>query len=231
MSSIKIISLIPARSGSKGLVDKNILTLNGKPMMAYSIEASIKSKLINKTMVSTNNQSYADIANKCSAEVPYLRSENLATDTAAINDVVREALTFYQNKGEVFDIVLLLQPTSPLRTTQHIEEAINLFLKKINQADSLVSVVAAPQKTKWLLKAEGESVDFVFDVDKTNPRRQALGEDKLYYPNGAIYLAKVEKFSGFYTARTLYYEMPSVLSLDVDTIEDFKLAENYLKKV
>ena len=112
---MKNIAMIPARSGSKGLKDKNIRLLNGKPLLAYSIEAAIQSKLFDEIMVSTDSSYYADIAEKYGAKVPFLRSEGNSSDSASSWDTVQEILSFYRNAGEEFDSFCLLQPTSPLR--------------------------------------------------------------------------------------------------------------------
>lgn len=112
------IAIIPARSGSKGLPDKNILDLNGHPLMYYTIKAALKSGCFDTVMVSTDSEKYADIAKSCGAEVPFLRSEELSSDTAGSWDVVREVLTQYKVMGNSFDYVALMQPTSPLRNAE-----------------------------------------------------------------------------------------------------------------
>ena len=124
---MKRIAVIPARSGSKGLKDKNIKDLNGKPLIAYSIEAAIKSERFDKVFVSTDSQKYADIATKYGADASFLRSERNSGDTAGSWDVVREVIDTLKTKGEEYDEVMLLQATSPLRTTEDIINAIDLL--------------------------------------------------------------------------------------------------------
>lgn len=114
------LAIIPARSGSKGLPDKNIMDLNGKPMMYYTIRAAIDSGCFEEIMVSTDSPKYAEIAVACGAKVPFLRSEAMSGDSAGSWDTVREVLSNYQKLGQTFDYVTLLQPTSPLRTAEDI---------------------------------------------------------------------------------------------------------------
>ena len=120
---MKNLAIIPARSGSKGLKDKNIKMLSGKPLMAYTIEAAIESKMFCKVMVSTDSGNYAEIAREYGAEVPFLRSNELSGDKAGSWEVVLEVLQQYQTVGEIFDTVCLLQPTSPLRDSADIIQA------------------------------------------------------------------------------------------------------------
>ena len=115
---MKSIAIIPARSGSKGLIDKNIRLLCGKPMLAYSIEAAEKSEIFDVVHVSTDSEQYAEIAKNYGADVPFLRGEELSNDTANTWDVVRYVLKKYKELGKYFDVVMVLQPTSPLRTKE-----------------------------------------------------------------------------------------------------------------
>ena len=114
------LAIIPARSGSKGVIDKNIRELNGKPLMEYSIEVAMKSKCFDEVMVSTDSEKYADIARRCGAKVPFLRSTENSSEWATSWGVVREVLNRYREQGILFEMVTLLQPTSPLRTANDI---------------------------------------------------------------------------------------------------------------
>ena len=126
---MKNIAIIPARSGSKGLKDKNIKLLNGKPLMNYTIEAAIKSGLFDCVHVSTDSDQYAVIARMCGADVPFLRKPDMASDTASTWDAMRFVLDEYKKRGEEFDILTVLQPTSPLRTSEDISAAYSYFQK------------------------------------------------------------------------------------------------------
>ena len=138
---MKNIAIIPARSGSKGLPDKNIRMINGKPLMAYSIEAALNSGCFDTVFVSTDSEKYAAIAREYGASVPFLRDETLASDTASTWAVVRQVLQEFAERGELFDSFAILQPTSPLRTKENIQEAYRLLEEK--QATSVVAVCEA----------------------------------------------------------------------------------------
>ncbi|WP_455815880.1 acylneuraminate cytidylyltransferase family protein [Clostridium butyricum] len=126
----KIIAIIPARSGSKGLKDKNIKEINGKPLIAYTIESAIKSNVFKDVLVSTDSKKYLEIAVKYGAYVPFLRNEKLAKDTSSTNDVIEDVLTQLKKIGKEYDAFMLLQPTSPLRSIEDIKNALKLFEEK-----------------------------------------------------------------------------------------------------
>ena len=132
------LAIIPARSGSKGIKNKNIYPLDGKPMLAYTIENTLRSRYVDEVMVSTDSTIYASIAKAYGAKVPFLRSAGTSTDTAKSMDVIFEVLERYDRIGHHFDNVVFLQPTSPLRTCRNIDDAFELFKEK--NADSVVSV-------------------------------------------------------------------------------------------
>ena len=132
------IAIILARSGSKGLKDKNIKLMNGKPLIAYSIEAAKNSGLFDIVHVSTDSQKYADIAAEYGADEPFLRSEEMSSDTADSWDAVLEVLKRYKELGKDFDMVTLLQPTSPIRTGEDIKNVFEIF--KVKDANAVISV-------------------------------------------------------------------------------------------
>ncbi|WP_026491183.1 acylneuraminate cytidylyltransferase family protein [Butyrivibrio sp. XPD2002] len=227
---MKNIAIIPARSGSKGLVDKNIKELVGKPLMAYSIEAALKSKYFDTVMVSTDSESYADIARKYGAEVPFLRSERTSSDTASSWDMVEEVLDGYRKREKFFDTFCLLQPTSPLRNADDIIAAYKLFEKKASFA--VVSVCEAEHSPLWCgqLPANKEFINFL--NPESEKRRQDAGT--FYRLNGAIYIVYIEKFNNdkfLYKEGSYAYIMPQNRSLDIDTDIDFKLAEILMQKI
>ena len=210
---MKNIAIIPARSGSKGVKDKNIKELNGKPLISYTIQAAVDSGVFDEIMVSTDSEKYASIAKKYGAKVPFLRSERTATDTASSWDMIDEVLNQYQWRGIKFESFCLLQPTSPLRTA---EEKASL---------AVVSVCEAEHSPLWCghLPQSGEFIDFVEeDVIKRRQEGQPF-----YRLNGAIYIVCCE---GYRTNRFLYkegsyaYIMPQERSIDIDTELDFKIA-------
>ena len=221
---MKNIAIIPARSGSKGVKDKNIRNLNGKPLMAYTIEAAINSDEFDEIMVSTDSEKYAQIAKEYGANVPFLRSEKTASDTASSWDMVEEVLAGYKNLGLEFDTFCLLQPTSPLRTRDDIKAAYKLYRERANFA--VVSVCEAEHSPLWCghLPENQEFIDF---VDQENMKQRQAGR-RYYRLNGAIYIVDIEKFKVdkfLYHSGSFAYIMPQERSVDIDTEIDFKLAE------
>ena len=227
---MKNIAIIPARSGSKGLKDKNIKLLNGKPLLAYSIEASIKSKCFDTVMVSTDSKKYADIAKKYGAEVPFLRSKKNSSDKSSSWDVVKEVLNAYKENGKEFDNFMLLQPTSPLRTQKDIKNAFKL--QKENNANSIVSVCEEEHSPEESIKLKNNLyLSPIIKNRNNNRRRQDM--DKYYRMNGSIYLCKTSYFNKYgeiYNKGCYAYKMNNINSVDIDTELDFVLAEYLLKK-
>ncbi|TYC85953.1 acylneuraminate cytidylyltransferase family protein [Acetobacterium wieringae] len=224
---MKKIAIIPARSGSKGLKDKNVKLLNGKPLIAYTIEAAINSHCFDKMVVSTDSEAYAEIAKEYGAEVPFLRSEHLSGDEVATNDVIVDLLIKLKELGEEFDYLMILQPTSPLRTSDDIKKAIELMAEKnANAVVSLCEVDHSPLYTGQVpenLRIDG------FIKKNISYRRQEL--PKYYRLNGAIYLSKVDyflKYQDLYQEDCFAYIMDKSRSIDIDDEFDFELAEFYI---
>lgn len=218
---MKKIAIIPARSGSKGLKDKNIIDLCGKPLIAYSIEAALESHLFDEVIVSTDSQEYRIIAEKYGAKV-LMRGENLSNDNATSYMVIEDILVRRDYEG--LDYFVLLQPTSPLRNSKHIVEAVTKFEKRYDQFDFLVSVKEA-EHAQVLVKPidEDESLKY-FDTDFSNYKRQSY---KDYSPNGAIFIGKKDSYleqKHFFGAKSLAYIMSRVDSIDIDDELDYKIA-------
>lgn len=223
------IAIIPARSGSKGVKDKNIRQLAGKPLMAYTIEAALQSGQFDEVMVSTDSGKYADTAKAYGAHVPFLRSEETATDTASSWDMVEEVLTNYEKSGCSFDTFCLLQPTSPLRTSADICAAYQLFREKAEFA--VVSVCEAEHSPLWCghLPDNQEFIGFI--AKESMKQRQAGG--KFYRLNGAIYIVDIKQFRKerfLYQKGSFAYRMDAESSIDIDTELDFEFAEYLLQK-
>lgn len=220
---MKNLAIIPARSGSKGLKDKNIKLLDGKPLLAYSIEAAKNSGIFEEIYVSTDSKLYADVAIEYGASVPFLRSEKNATDTASSWDVVKEALSQYEQKGRVFDTVTLLQPTTPLRTANNIKEAYEIL--QTNNINAVVSVCEVDHSPLWsnTLPDDGSMENFIRKDIRILPRQKL---DTYYRINGAVYMVKIPYFK---TCKTIYdksciaYIMDKEKSIDIDDEFDFKL--------
>ena len=227
---MKNIAIIPARSGSKGIKDKNIKDLCGRPLMSYSIEAAIKSECFDEVMVSTDSEEYASIARDNGAKVPFLRNQATSSDMASSWDTVAEVLDNYEMKNKRFDTFCLLQPTSPLRTYLDIQEAYKLYYRKANFA--VISVCEAEHSPLWCgnLPSDNELINFI----SPNAMKQRQEGRKFYRLNGAIYIVNIDRFRKdrfFYQKGSYAYMMPQEKSVDIDTMLDFKIAEMIMQSM
>lgn len=221
----RILGVIPARGGSKGLPGKNVRKLHGKPLLAWSIEAGLQTGVFDTLLVTTDDKEICSIALEYGAEVPFIRPEELATDTATTMDVLFHALLFYRNKQEFFDLLVLLQPTSPLRTAEDILGGLKLFFQK--KAGSVVSVCETEHHPGWVneLPENGCMKDFL-KKEYVNVPRQRL--PKQYCLNGAIYIAGTSfllEQKSFFGENTFAYVMEREHSIDIDHRIDFQMAE------
>lgn len=218
------LAIIPARSGSKGLEDKNIKILNGKPLIAYSIEAAIRSGIYSHIIVSTDSKKYGEIAKQYGAEVPFYRSKETASDSSSTWDVIKEVLKKYKEVGIEFDTFTLLQPTSPLRNYKDIQNAYQLFKEK--NAVAVISVCEMEHSPLWSNTLPENNSLLGFLKSESNEQRQNL--ETYYRINGAIYIAKIRDFFediNLYREGSFAYIMPIKRSIDIDTELDFKIAE------
>lgn len=221
---MKRLAIIPARSGSKGIKDKNIKPMLGMPLMGYTITAALKSGCFDEVMVSTDSENYAQIAREYGASVPFLRSNSTSSDSASSWDTIREVLYNYKKNGIVFDNFCLLQPTSPLRTFKDIRLAYELLDEKC--ALSIASVCVAEHSPLWCGKIdESLSMDGFIKSEYMNNRQK---NGRFYRLNGAIYICDIKKFEevGFVYDNECYaYIMDTRSSIDIDTELDFRFAE------
>ncbi|MEN6554391.1 MAG: acylneuraminate cytidylyltransferase family protein [Methanobacterium sp.] len=223
---MNIVAFIPARGGSKGIPKKNIRKLGGKPLIAWTIEQALKCKCLNKIIVSTDDHQISEISKQHGAEVPFLRPKEIAGDASPTIDAVIHAIDFMENQNYTPEIVILLQPTSPLRSFQDIETALKIFIKHQKICNSVVSVSKYDHSPYWSLKMEKGYLKPNFGEEYFKMRRQDIPH--LYMPNGSIYISStndLRKFKGFFGDKILPYEMPKERSVDIDTMIDFKLAE------
>lgn len=225
----RIIAIIPARSGSKGLQNKNIRLCAGKPLMAYTIEAAIKAGIFECVHVSTDSEEYAAIGREYGADIPFLRSADTSSDKASSWDVVLEVLKKYSELKRKFDIVMLLQPTSPLRDADDIIGAYKEYVEK--KAKAIVSVCEMEHSPMWSNTLPDDLSMDGFIEKQGYGRRQ---EFSIYYRlNGAIYMTEINFLQ---TEQMIYrkgcyaYVMDREKSIDIDTIFDFNIAEYILKK-
>lgn len=219
------LAIIPARAGSKRLPRKNLLDLCGKPLIAHSIEAALKSKYISKVIVSSDEEEILNIAKEYKADF-IKRPDKLASDTATTFDALKHTL----ENVERYDYVVLLQPTSPLRSEKHINEAIELLKEK--NADAIISVCEMEHSPLWsnTLDENLNMLDFLRE-EVLNKRSQDL--PKYYRLNGAIYICKTEKLlenKGFFIKENIYaYKMDKKHSVDIDEDIDFIIAEKLMQ--
>ncbi len=216
----KILAIIPARGGSKGLPRKNVLPTAGKPLIAWTIETALGCDAIDRVVVSTDSKEISSLAVQYGAEAPFVRPPELATDSAAGIDVILHAIQAVPE----FDIVIVLQPTSPLRTKHDIADSLKAFCE--SEADSCVSVCLSKVHPNWLKRINPDQFLCPYEAGELIPNRQQL--EPLYSLNGAIYISRCQSLvanRSFHAGLTLAYVMPPERSLDVDTAFDHRLCE------
>jgi len=224
----KVLGLIPARGGSKRLERKNVLGLAGKPLIAWTITAANESKYLDAVVVSTDDDEISRVSHSWGAQVPFKRPEGFASDTATSNSVILHALDALEDE---FDIVVLLQPTSPLRQPSHIDQALEQLVS--DGGDGVISVTECEHPPLWanVLPDDGNLGGFL--RTKENLRSQDLGA--FYRLNGAVYAFYVnsllENKGISYTEKVHAYIMPTEFSIDIDSELDFKIAEFLMKEL
>ena len=228
---MKILAIIPARGGSKGVPRKNIIDVCGKPLIYYSIEPALKAKeagIIDEVIVSTDDEEIADISRRYGANVPFLRPNELSDDKAKSVDLMIHAHDFFASKGVTFDAILLLQPTSPLRTYEDIVKAVSIFKEK--NAVSLISCYKANiHEYNLYHKSENWAIG-LNPKHNLGIRRQEI--EDLYVRNGAFFLVRSDymlKEKKPFDERPAMYVMPYERSVNIDTMEDIEIARQYLK--
>ena len=236
-----MLAIIPARGGSKGLKRKNIRLLNGKPLIYYTVKAALHAKHITQVIVSTDDEQIASYALEYGAKVPFMRPENLATDESYAIDAViwtlgklRAPLVAYQEMHNsdqewVYNEFAMLFPTSPLRTSEDIDNAIELFHEK--QADSVISYTESPWPLSYFTGIMPDD-SFLPNLFTTNKLLNRQDYPRAYYRNGAIFVFNYEKTVKqriFSTEKSYAYIMPREKSVDIDSVQDLKYAEYLMR--
>jgi len=215
---------IPARGGSKRLKGKNIKNLEGIPLIAYSIRFAKQFASLDQICISSDDKNIIAVAEKEGMQVPFIRPDHLASDTASSEDAILHALEFYRKKGRVFKYVLLLQPTSPLRHENHLIKTLAEMQKGV---DAVISVEEKKKNHYLVLKREDNSGNLVELVDDN--QRSFETSEKIYEINGSIYLLRVESLFKYGTVSKMKnikkVIMSSYYSVDIDTIEDWNYCE------
>ncbi|OIQ09841.1 CMP-N,N'-diacetyllegionaminic acid synthase [Moorella thermoacetica] len=224
-----ILGFIPARAGSKGVPGKNIRPLAGKPLIVHTIETARASGVFDFLLVSTDGEEIARIAREAGAEVPFMRPAELATDAARGIDVLSHAMAWCEEHGRLYDWVMVLQPTSPLRSVDDILGACRLMLER--NALAVVSVCQVDHHPWWCnTLPEDLNMENFIRPEVVNMNRQEL--PVFYRLNGAIYLGEwnfIKNEKSWYGASTFAYIMPKERSVDIDSEIDFSLAEIKIK--
>jgi CMP-N-acetylneuraminic acid synthetase len=231
--NMKILGLIPARGGSKGIPHKNSKLLGGKPLIAYTIAAALASKGLTEILVSTDDDHIAQLSREAGAQVPFMRPAALAMDNSPTLDTVIHAVNYYAQQGKLFDAVCLLQPTCPFRTTADIDQAIANFIS--SACDSLISVLEVPHhyNPHWVYEPQGDNGLLKIATGETSIiiRRQDL--PKAYHRDGSIYLTKTEVLlaqRSLYGQSIGYVVLDSDRHVNIDTPADWAKAEHLLLK-
>ena len=230
---MKILGLIAARGGSKGILHKNRKELLGKPLLQYTIEAALGSKMLDSVVFSSEDATLIDLAKKLGADVPFVRPAHLASDTASSIDVVVQALDALTAMGRSCDAVCLLQVTNPFRTSQFIDQAILKF--KEAGTDSLVSVLKVPHEF---------NPHWVYEISEKNTLKLATGEDEIikrrqdlpaaYYRDGSIYITKSDTIlsqHSLYGREIAYIESDPERHVNIDTMQDWERAVVLAEKI
>ena len=225
ISGKRLLAIIPARSGSKRLPRKNILDLAGKPLIAWTIEAALESKYIDRIVVSTDSKEISSISRKYGADVPFMRPDELATDETTSIDVVLHQLDQLEECNDSYSYVILVQPSSPLRTAENIDESVELL--KSRNSDAVISVCKVEHSPLWCntIPADGSLLNFL-DDSILNKRSQDLNQ--YYRLNGAIYLCNIKLLKKeknfFLKSNSIAYKMNEEQSIDIDSKNDFMCA-------
>jgi len=226
-----VLGVIPARGGSKGIKDKAIVPIAGKPLIAYAIESAGRSKALDDFIVSTDSEKIASVARRFGAKVPFMRPKALAGDRVPMLPVLKHAVREYERIfGKKTGIVVLLQPTSPFRTAKHIDDSVRLLLH--GNADSVFSVVPLEVSPKWLMKIGGGRLKFAFGRDFSNTNRQEMGE--YYRMHGLIkafrrgVLMEAKKYA--FGKKALPFVTSKKVAVEIDEKEDLELAKLLLRR-
>lgn len=224
----KILAVIPARGGSKGIPRKNIIEVGGKPLIAWTISAARKSRYIDKLILSSDDDEIMTIARKFGCDVPFTRPGELASDTSGTVEVILHAIN---NIHEKYDYIVILQPTSPLRSVSDIDNCIENCFEK--NAPSCVSVTEVEKSPYWMyILDENARMKSVIDFKNRSMRRQEL--PATYALNGAVYVVNSESFmktQKLIESETVAYIMPIIRSLDIDTEYDLMIAQMILNQI
>ncbi|QHI35231.1 CMP-N,N'-diacetyllegionaminic acid synthase [Kordia antarctica] len=230
---MKILAIIPARGGSKGVPGKNKKLLHGKPLIQYSIDAALQSNYITEVVVTTDDEEIITISKSLGANVPFVRPKHLAEDTTPTLPVIQHAISYFETEGKQFDAICLLQPTSPFRPKGFLDKALETFLEK--QTDSLVSVLEVPHEYNphWTFEPnKNGTLDIATGEKNIIPRRQEL--PKAYHRDGSIYITKtniIQEENSLYGNSIAYIISDAAYYVNIDTQQDWQKATALAKTI
>jgi len=230
---LRILGIIPARGGSKGVPGKNTKLLNNIPLINYTLEAAIQSKLLTKIIVSSEDENILKYASKYSKiEIPFIRPSELSDDKAPTFGVIKHALNFFDSKGELFDAVCILQTTTPFRNYNDIDRSIKIFIEK--EADTLISVRKVPDEYNphWCFEEKNGFLEISTGDKYIIPNRQSLPDT--YFRDGSIYIISRQNLISRHTLlgkKITYLISSSPLHVNIDTLNDWTLAESIIKEI
>jgi len=223
----KILAIIPARGGSKGLPGKNIKPLLGKPLIGWTIEQAKASKFIDEIFVSTDSREIADTAEQFGIKIPFLRPSEYSGDESPSSDFIIHTLDYFEKNGDVFDYLILLEPTSPLRDKKDIDDAI-ILLKSKDDTDGVISIGEVHMEHPMIVKKIDENGMLIPYTGNNKEITQRQMVDKAYFPYGVIYIASCDKFrktKSFYTGNIVPYYIERWQNYEIDDIYDFYCIE------
>ena len=227
----RILAIIPARGGSKGVKDKNIRLINKKPAIYWPYIAAKKTKFVDEIIISTDSPKILKIAKKLNIKTPFVRPKKYATDNSSSYSVIKHAIDFYKKKNFFFDYIILLEPSSPFTDCNDIKNALKKLIFNTKKYDSLVSVAfSSKYHPQYFFK---KNKNYIFPINKkiNNLSRQKL--DKLYFIDGSLYISKVQSYlknRGFISKKTTFLEMPKFKSFEIDDLLDYKIIDYLSKK-
>lgn len=226
------LAIIPARAGSKGLYKKNIKQLCGKPLIAWTIDSALKSKYLDEVMITTDSKEIANIAKEYNINIPFLRPKHLANDTSTSFDVVKHTIEYYKNKlNKEFDYIVLLEPTSPLRETNDIDNMIEKLIENKYKFDSIVSIGQVNEHPSIIKRIINDNYlkEYCKELD---PKSRRQDNDLAYFPYGVAYIVNTNillQEKTFYTKKNTFFIIKRYQCYEIDDIYDFLAIENIIK--
>lgn len=230
----RVLAIVPARSGSKGLPGKNLRLLDGRPLVAWPVSVALRAASVDRVIISTDDVAIAEAARNAGADVPFMRPAHLAHDTASSMDVILHALDILASQGQEYEYVILLEPTSPLTEASDVEAALSRLRAAGTAADAIVGICRVEAThPEYDVRRDRSGLISPYAVQDFKSLRRRQDLEEIYFLEGSLYISRVEAFrryKTFYHERTLGYEVPRWKSLEVDDIFDFIMVEAVVRQ-